>query len=156
MDFDPRFNYIANIVDKNGEIEQWAVVPMKKKHISGGFFMAMQEGFIYLATLGLEGRTKDVLFYIMGKLDFENYINLSQKDVSNALGMKKANVSSAFKELETYGIVHKGPKVGLSWTYRLDPSFGYKGKAKNISKTQSAIDKAKEMGFEVIENIKKE
>ena len=150
MNFDPRYNYIANIVDENGEIEQWAMVPLQKKYITGGFFMAMQEGFIWLATLGIDGRTKDVLLYIMGKLDFENYINLSQKEIAQALKMQKQNVSRAMKELEKYGIIHKGPKVGLSWTYRLDPNFGYKGRAKNIRKLQNAIDKAKEKGLEVI------
>lgn len=155
MDFDPRYNYIANIVDENGEIEQWAMVPLKKKYITGGFFMAIQEGFIWLATLGLDGRTKDVLLYIMGKLDFENYINLSQKEIAQALKMQKQNVSRAMKELEKYGIIHKGPKVGLSWTYRLDPNFGYKGRAKNIQKLQNAIDKAKEKGFKLIDGDNK-
>lgn len=151
MDFDPRCNYIANIVNENGEIEQWAMVPLKRKVITGGFFMAIQEGFIWISQLeGIKLQEMRVLLYIMGKLDFENYINISQKQVAEALGMKKQNVSAAFKTLEKYGIIHKGPKVGLSWTYRLDPNFGYKGRAKNIQKLQNAIDKAKEKGLEVI------
>lgn len=151
MDFDPRCNYIANIVNEDGEIEQWAMVPLKRKVITGGFFMAIQEGFIWISQLeGIKLQEMRILLYIMGKLDFENYINISQKQVAEALGMKKQNVSAAFKTLEKYGIIHKGPKVGLSWTYRLDPNFGYKGKAKNIRKLQNAIDKAKEKGLEVI------
>ena len=151
MDFDPRCNYIANIVNEDGEIEQWAMVPLKRKVITGGFFMAIQEGFIWISQLeGIKLQEMRVLLYIMGKLDFENYINISQKQVAEALGMKKQNVSAAFKTLEKYGIIHKGPKVGLSWTYRLDPNFGYKGRAKNIQKLQNAIDKAKEKGLEVI------
>jgi len=150
MNFDSRYNYIANIVDENGEIEQWAMVPLRRKQIAGGFFMAIQEGFTWISQLNLKGQEMKVLFYIFGKLDFENYINLSQKDVAEALNIRKEHVSRAFKTLEEYGIIHKGPKVGLSWTYRLDPNFGYKGRAKNIQKLQNAIDKAKEKGLEVI------
>ena len=156
MDFDPRCNYIANIVNEDGEIEQWAMVPLKRKVITGGFFMAIQEGFIWISQLeGIKLQEMRILLYIMGKLDFENYINISQKQVAEALGMKKQNVSAAFKTLEKYGIIHKGPKVGLSWTYRLDPNFGYKGKAKNIQKLQNAIDKAKEKGFKLIDGDNK-
>lgn len=156
MDFDPRCNYIANIVNEDGEIEQWAMVPLKRKVIAGGFFMAIQEGFIWISQLeGIKLQEMRVLLYIMGKLDFENYINISQKQVAEALGMKKQNVSAVFKTLEKYGIIHKGPKVGLSWTYRLDPNFGYKGKARNMQKLQNAIDKAKEKGFELIDGDNK-
>ena len=32
------------------------------------------------------------------------------------------------------GVIHSGPKVGQVKTYRLDPSFGFKGRAKNMGK----------------------
>ena len=31
-------------------------------------------------------------------------------------------------------MIHSGPKVGQVKTYRLDPSFGFKGRAKNMGK----------------------
>jgi biotin operon repressor len=159
MELDENSNYrasVLNVVDKNGEVEQWVLSRIRRKFITGGFFMAIQDGFGWLATLKLEGRTKDVLFYVMSKLDFENYINLSQKDIAEALGMQKSNISAAMKELEEHGIIHKGVKTGQSWTYRLDPSLGYKGRAKNLRKYQETIDRARSRvkGFDVIEGKK--
>jgi len=90
----------------------------------------------------------------MGKLDFENYICLTQKSVAEALRMRKPNVSRAFKKLVEKGIIHEGPKIGKTKTYRLDPSFGYKGRSKNYEKLKKAIQKAKDKGvdLEVISN----
>lgn len=145
---------VLNVIDANGDVEQWMVSRIRRKFIKGGFFMAIQDGFVWLATLKLEGRTKDVLFYVMGRLEFENYINLSQKDIAEALGMQKQNVSTAMKELEEHGIIHKGSKTGQSWTYRLDPNLGYKGRAKNLKKYQDTLDRARAKGFDVIEGKK--
>jgi len=138
-----------------GEVErQYAVVPIFKKKLKEGFFMAIQEGFLYLAQLDLTGEQLRVLLYIMGKLDFENYICLTQKSVAEALNLHKSNVSKAFKVLAEKGIIHEGPKVGKTKTYRLDPSFGYKGRYKNYEKVKKAIQKAKDKGIdlEVISN----
>ena len=46
----------------------------------------------------------------MGKLDFENYICLTQKSVSEALNLHKSNVSKAFKVLAEKGIIHEVTK----------------------------------------------
>jgi predicted transcriptional regulator len=157
MELDGNSNYrasVLNVVDVNGDVKQWVLSRIRRKFIKGGFFMAIQDGFVWLATLKLEGRTKDVLFYVMGRLDFENYINLSQKDIAEALGMQKSHVSTAMKELEEHGIIHKGAKTGQSWTYRLDPNLGYKGRAKNLKKYQETIDRARAKGFDLIEGKK--
>ena len=148
--------YIHNEINPvTGEVErQYAVVPIFKKKLKEGFFMAIQEGFLHLAQLDLTGEQLRVLLYIMGKLDFENYICLTQKSVSEALNLHKSNVSKAFKVLVEKGIIHEGPKVGRIKTYRLDPSFGYKGRYKNYEKVKKAIQKAKDKGvdLEVISN----
>ena len=143
--------YIHNEINpETGEIErQYAIVPIVKKKLRGGFFMAIQEGFLHLAQLDLTGEQLRVLLYIMGKLDFENYICLTQKSVSEALNLHKSNVSKAFKVLAEKGIIHEGPKVGRIKTYRLDPSFGYKGRSKNYEKVKKAIQKAKDKGVEL-------
>jgi len=148
--------YIHNEINpETGEVErQYAVVPIFKKKLKEGFFMAIQEGFLHLAQLDLTGEQLRVLLYIMSKLDFENYICLTQKSVSEALNLHKSNVSKAFKVLVEKGIIHEGPKVGRIKTYRFDPSFGYKGRYKNYEKVKKAIQKAKDKGvdLEVISN----
>lgn len=145
------------LVDLETGEEVYALVPMKRKYHVGGFFMAMQDGFMYIAQLGLTQEQMRVLLYVMGKLDFENYIMTPQKDIAEALKMDKSKVSKAMKVIVQHGIIHEGPKVGNSKTYRLDPQFGYKGRAKNIDQTKREIKKlAKEKGLSVIEGGKEE
>lgn len=143
------------IVDvETGEV-LYGLVEFKRKYFSGGFFMAMQEGFTHIAKMGLTGEQTNVLFFIFGKLDFENWLRLSQKEIADELGMKKQNVNRAMKILTEKGIIHRGPKVGTMLTYRLDPTFGVKGRAKNERTIRKDIEAmAKEKGLQVIEGGK--
>ena len=122
--------------DDNGEItRRYAVFELPdKSRIQGGWFMAMQDGFEWLAKQDFTGETWRVLACVMAKLDFENYILIKQADVAIALRMPKQNVSRAMSVLLEKGVIHSGPKVGQVKTYRLDPSFGFKGRAKNMGK----------------------
>ena len=54
-----------------GVIRQYAIVPIRPKaFIPGGVFMAMQDGFGYLAQQDLTGEQLKILLHIMSKLDF--------------------------------------------------------------------------------------
>jgi hypothetical protein len=130
---------LKEMVDRDtGEIFHIPIFT-RSTYKGGGFFMAMQEGFIHLAKLGLKGQELQILMYVFGKLDFENWIRISQTEISNELGIARPHISAAFKTFVNQGILHKGPKVGTSWTYRLDPSFGVKGRAKNQKKIREEI-----------------
>jgi hypothetical protein len=41
--------------------------------------------------------------------------------------MEKAQVSKAIKLLVNKGILLRGPRVGHSYAFRLNPTYGYKG-----------------------------
>jgi len=141
---------------ETGEII-YTVVELKRKYYTGGFFMAMQEGFTHIAKLGLTGEQTSVLFLIFGKLDFENWLRLSQKEIADELNMKTPNVSRAMKVLVEKGIIHKGPKVGTMLTYRLDPNFGVKGRAKNEKTIRRDIEAlARDNGLKVIQGGKED
>lgn len=128
-------NILTEVDSNTGEVKsKYGIYKIRDKAITGGFFMAIQEGFEYLSKLDLTGEQFKVLTYIMSQLDFENYILMQQKDVAAALGMKKENVSRSFSKLIKEGIIHEGPRVGKAKTYRLDIAFGYKGRGKNYVK----------------------
>ena len=75
--------------------------------------------------LGLEGFS--VLMALLQKLDFQNLILVSQAELGRELGMHRQHVNAAIKKLAAMGAILEGPKVGQSRTYRLDPTFGWKG-----------------------------
>ena len=84
-----------------------------------------------LANSGLDGQAYRVLFKVLGRLDFENFIMLNQAEIARDLDMRKQHVNRAIKQLEGLGVMLRGPKSGKAITFRLNPNFGWKGSAAN-------------------------
>lgn len=75
----------------------------------------------------ITGATLKIFLFMAGRLDFENYIRVQQTEIAEALNMYKPDVSKAIKLLEKKSILLRGPKVGQSYSWRMNPNFGYKG-----------------------------
>ena len=107
----------------------WIRRPWKGEH----FFMGFHEGFTAIAKdkeISLEA--KNILYYLLGKLDFENFILISQVEIAQQLGMHKSNVSRAMKSLVNRQVILEGPKNNRTKTFRLNHNFGWKGKLSNL------------------------
>ena len=99
--------------------------------------MAFQDAFEEIAKdREITSEPRRVLDYMFSKLDFENFIQLSQKDITEALRMHKSQVSEAVKLLTSKQIILEGPKVGKSKCYRLNPNYGWKGKVKTLQEAR--------------------
>jgi len=134
---------------RTGELMEGCLVyvPQRPK-IRKGWFMAFQEAFIELAKdREITWEVQRVLYYFFGKLDFENYIHITQTEIAEALGMQKTNVSRAVKTLCDKKIILKGPKTGKTITYRLNSNYGWKGKVRNLQEERFK-------GFQVIQGGK--
>lgn len=130
-----RIRQLSSLDQETGEILDGVVVYCAVKHnpYSGGWVMNSQEALELLATdRDLKGEAYKVLLLLLSRLDFENWIQLSQTEIAEKLDMKKPNVSRAVSLLEDKGILLRGPKVGRSYAFRLNPYFGWKGKVKNL------------------------
>ena len=90
----------------------------------------IQDAFEELAKREITNEPRRVLDYMFSKLDFENFIQLSQKEIIEILGINKSNVSKAIKLLTRK--ILEGPKVGRSRCYR-QPNYSWKGKVKNFT-----------------------
>lgn len=107
-------------------------VPQRAK-IREGWFMGFQAGFLELAKdKELQGQPLRVLLALFAKLDFENFIALSQTDLAVELGLGRNRVSEAISRLKDRGVILPGPKVGTAQTYRLNPGYAWKGNVKNL------------------------
>lgn len=127
--------HIASLDKETGEILDGVVVYCAVKHnpYSGGWVMNSQEALELLATdKDLKGEAYKILLLLLSRLDFENWIQISQQEIADTLDMKKQNVSRSISLLESKGILLRGPKVGRSYAFRLNPYFGWKGKVKNL------------------------
>lgn len=96
--------------------------------------MNSQEALELLATdKDLKGETYRVLLLLLSRLDFENWIQVTQTEISEKLEMKKPNVSKAISILEDKSIILRGPKIGRTYAFRLNPYYGWKGKVRNLN-----------------------
>lgn len=102
-----------------------------------GFFMANQQGFEELAKSDLTGEAFKVLMLMMGRMDYENAITISQKEIAETLTMKKQNVSRAIKSLRSAGVF----EAESDHVVHLATELGWKGKVANMKKRQSALFK---------------
>ena len=126
---------LKGYVDKyTGEEFGFPVIVGRKRNPYGkGWVMNSQEAMISVAKdKDIKGETHRVLWFIGGILDFENWVQLSVTEIGNELGLKQQAVSRAIKVLENKQIILRGPKVGRSYAFMLNPDFGWKGKVKNL------------------------
>ena len=127
---------IASIDQNTGEILKGVIVYCGVKHnpYSKGWVMNSQEALELLATdKELTGENYRVLLLLLSRLDFENWIQVTQSEITEKLQMKKQNVSRAILLLEKKGIVLRGAKIGRSYAFRLNPDFGWKGDVRNLN-----------------------
>lgn len=71
---------------------------------------------------------------ILSKLDYENLLVLNQSELADSLNMTRHNFSRSMKKLTEEGIILKGPRIGVSRSFRLNPTYGWKGTASNHKK----------------------
>jgi len=110
-----------------------AVIRPKSKSSFQRHFTMNQAALLTIAN-ELNHDQMRVLMALLADLDYENYIQVAQVDIAEALNMQKTHVSRAVKNLLDFGIVIEGPKIGRSKTYRLNPQFGWKGTVTNHKK----------------------
>ena len=79
-----------------------------------------------------------VIAVLNAKLDFENWIRISNVEIGDYLGVARPNISVSMKKLVELGIVLPGPAVGNVKTFRLNPAIAWKG-----SMQQAATERRK-------------
>ncbi len=127
---------IASVDQDTGEVLDGVLVycGVKQNPYSKGWVMNSQEALELLATdKELTGENYRVLLPLLSRLDFENWIQITQSEIVERLDMKKQNVSRAMLLLREKGIILRGPKIGRSYAFRLNPYYGWKGKFKSLN-----------------------
>lgn len=137
---------LIGYVDKyTGEEYGFPAVYYKKQNpYQKGWFMNNQETSILLAKdKDIKEVTHKVLRYIEGILDFENWIYISINQIAEELEIHRTGVSRSIKLLREKEIILKGPKISNSYTYMLNPNYGWKGKVKNLEEFRREKEKEK-------------
>ena len=111
--------------EESGQIK--GCFPLKSKNLGTGWIALYQNPSIWLAQQDLTGEQFKVMHVLFGKLDFENYLRIGLKEISDIIGVHVAHVSRAMKKLKELGIIIEGPPAGKFKTYRLNPFIAHKG-----------------------------
>lgn len=130
-----RLRQIKSVDQSTGEVLDGVVVycAVKRNPYANGWIMNSQEALETIAKdKDFTGETFRVLMYLLSRLDFENWIHTPLQEIADELGMKRPNISKAVNLLESKGILVRGPKIGRSYAFRLNPYYGWKGKVKNL------------------------
>ena len=143
--YDQKDRLIGYLDIFTGEKYGFPVITSKKENpYSRGWIMNSQEGSRLLAKdKEIKGETHRVLRLIESILDFENWIYISISDIAKELEMNRRSVSRDIKLLEKKEIILKGPKIGKSNTFMLNPYFTWKGKIKNLEKYREGREQEK-------------
>ena len=117
---------ILTVVNKEtGEIE--ARINLQNRLERGGWFAFFQKSAVYLAqNLGKEELR--VLMYMISKLDYGNYIRVTNKNIHKNLNMDHSNVARAIRKLIEKNVIAVQEWYGISRIYRMNPNFLHKGK----------------------------
>ena len=95
--------------------------------------MSFQDAFIKLAAdRTIKGEQLRVLLYLIGKLDFENWVHVPQAEIADVLGMTAPQVSRSIAALTAKGLLTRGPKLGRVGTLRLSLNVGWKGRVRSL------------------------
>ena len=134
-----------------GEVVEGYIAVLQPKRRNGfdRHFSMNQDALDFLAKEVGSISDFKVLFKLLGVLDYENLIQVSQVEIAESLGMKRQHVNRSIKRLVELGCLLEGPRIGRSMSYRLNPSFGWKGSAANHKKALQ--DRMDEKGFSVVE-----
>lgn len=115
------------------------VPPSRKPTIYGSrWFQMSQDAATLLAKdKELRGQTHAVLLYLYGKLDFDNYLTISQQEIADTLDMYQPDVSKSLSKLVKKEILLKESTN----RYRLNPDYGWKGDNKKAHEYQLELIK---------------
>ena len=82
-----------------------------------------------------------VLMSIIGHLEYNNVVNISQKDLGEQLNIKQPNIAKSIKKLIDKGYLQVVDTIGRRNIYMLNPNVAFKARAKNLKELKHAWDK---------------
>ena len=139
-------NTLSDQVTKDLEEGKKRVILVDNKYFPKGIkrFTGFQMGFEKIAKYeDLTGKDCKILFYLFSQLDMDNYIQISQQEISDELNIKIPNVSRSIKKLCDKEIIKKEKKGKFNF-YRINPEIAWKGETERWKNVIDITSKLRE------------
>lgn len=113
------------------------------KGLYNDFAIMNLEFFKWLSTQRLTARQCRVLFYLIGKMQFENRVTITHREIYEEMKIDQANLSRDLKALESKQVIMRQKIASKTYELRLNlgnmfvnQSLAYKGKANDVKKVK--------------------
>ncbi|MFW5804361.1 MAG: helix-turn-helix transcriptional regulator [bacterium] len=124
---------VLNNEIKTGKKKVIVVDPEKgKMPYTTTYFKGWQMSFEALAKLDLTGTDLKVLLFILARLDYDNFVQITQQNIANLLNIKQPKICKAINKLVKMKILNK-EKIGTSNYYMLNAEIAWKGKPEKLN-----------------------
>jgi len=108
-----------------------------KKHLKKEYGRYFEEEIINIASnKNLNGTDLRVFLCIIGNLEYENILNISQKKLGEMLGIGKKEISKSINKLIKEEYLQIIDKIGRQNIYKFNPNIVFKSRAKNHKQLQ--------------------
>lgn len=128
-----------------------AITLIRQKWKGQSFFIGFQAGFIEIAKMKINAakkkmvgaEAKNVFLFLLGRIEYENKVAVSQIEIARELEMKKQNVSRAIKALIEEGVLEvEDPLRKRRLRMKLSDKYAWKGKLNTLREEQKRRKKA--------------
>jgi hypothetical protein len=126
--------------DWTGEVqldasEQKVMLYQPRKNMRGADFVTLyQSDCRRLAQTRMPSNAWRVLLYIVGSIDYENWVNQAQSVIADELGMQPTEVSKHVKQLVERGLIVKSDRSYRACYMRLAQDVAWKGTIANLKR----------------------
>lgn len=91
------------------------------------------EGLVNVAVdKDLTGEDFRVLLVCLSEMEFENFLNKTQSELAEILGIKQQAIARSLKKLMTKGYIKIVGHRGRQNIYQINPNVAFKSRAKNL------------------------
>jgi threonyl-tRNA synthetase len=129
------------LIDENTREKFNTLTPINPKFKKDWLAMFQESLHIIAMDKELNGYALRVLLELMSKLNFENYICISQSEIGKNIGIAQPNVNTAISLLVEKQIIFKQNGVGTAKAYKLNPNIGWKGDVAKFEKEKKKYPK---------------
>jgi biotin operon repressor len=111
------------------------VVPKHKKILGEPFMLMFQNALVEVSkNRALTGTDRRVLFYMIGVMEYENLVRLTQRQIAEELQSSQQEVSKSIQKLYDEGYLMIDEIYGSAYIYKISEDLVWKGKTENREK----------------------
>jgi len=119
---------------ETGELYSNLTVALRLPPALGDFTMSIQAAQMHIAAMGRGAQAMRVYIALLGCIDFDNWLPLSQTELAERINMNRSGFAQGMRQLLDAGILLRETdttgKRSRSIKYRLSPEYAWKGKGK--------------------------